>query len=129
MEKEIIIGCSRTFSNGVTVVNTTPHPINFLDGEEVVTVNSSKDLLINAKTEETPVGEHLVRATFSGSEEGQSIINQIKEVLPDAFIIGSILAANSYKEVVGMCPAPGFERVPPAEKRMSIDKFNVGECY
>ena len=34
-----------------------------------------------------------------------------------------MIAANAYSEVVGMCPAPGFERVPSADKLMSCDKF------
>lgn len=41
-------------------------------------------------------------------------------------IIGSIIAAQAYPgKVCAMIPAPGHERVPPAEKRMRTDKFTI----
>jgi len=40
-------------------------------------------------------------------------------------LIGSIIAAQSYPGVLAMVPAPGYERVPPAEKRMRPDKFTI----
>jgi len=40
--------------------------------------------------------------------------------------VGSIIAAQAYPgQVVAMTPTPGYERVPPAEKRMNPDKFNI----
>lgn len=42
--------------------------------------------------------------------------------------VGSIIAAQAYPgQVVAMTPAPGFERVPPAEKLMSCEKFTTFE--
>ena len=39
---------------------------------------------------------------------------------------GLIIAAQAYPgRVLGMCPAPGYERVAPAEKRMTAQKFTV----
>lgn len=133
MEKNIILGCSKKMSNGVTIVNATPHDLTFLDGDTVVTVPCSVKegektgpLVINARATEVPAGEHLVRTSFAGDETGEAIIAAINEALPGAFIIGSIIAAQAYPgKVVGMTPAPGFERVPPAEKRMSIEKFTT----
>lgn len=41
-------------------------------------------------------------------------------------IVGSIIAAQAYPgEVVAMTPAPGYERVAPAEKRMNPHKFTI----
>ena len=129
---------SYTFSNGVTVVNTTPHPLTFLDPNgEVVSVPSSVApgertgfAVINAKATTVQVGPHRVQTRFVADASGGAIIAAIREELgPDAFIVGSLAAANAYREVVGMVPAPGFERVPPAEKRMSADTFNVGDVF
>ena len=41
-------------------------------------------------------------------------------------VVGSIIAAQAYPGlVVAMVPAPGYERRPPAEKRMRPDKFTI----
>ena len=115
---------------GKVVVNTTPHDINFdIDGE-VVTVPKS-GVILNAKPEEIQVGEDLVETRFVGTPEGEALIEEIKAqhaASEDAGltlrIIGSIIAAQAYAgEVVAMTPAPGFERVAPAEKRMNPRKF------
>lgn len=126
-----IENCTKLFSNGVAVANTTPHPINFLDGEQVITVPSSSDLIINASPCEEQVDELLVKTIFLPTEEGTDIIKAIGEApMPEGatrrVIIGSIIAAQAYPgAVVGMTPAPGYERVAPAEKRMSVSKFTV----
>lgn len=127
--KHLIEQASIVFSNGVRVVNTTPHPINFLDGDELVVCPSCKEVLVNATTEEEVISDILVKTVFLPNEPGRRTINCIKKLYPDAIIVGSIIACNAYKDVVGLTPVKGFERVPPAEKRMNIDKFNVGECY
>ncbi|GAH77449.1 unnamed protein product, partial [marine sediment metagenome] len=45
---------------------------------------------------------------------------------PNAIIIGSIISAQAYPgEVFAMTPAPGFERVPPDQKRMNPFKFTM----
>ena len=129
---------SHQFSNGVVVVNATPHPLNFLDpnGERVVIPTSvpagdrTGPAVINARPETQEVGPHLVRTVFRASPEGEAIISAIKaEMGTDVMIVGSLAAANAYPEVVGMTPAPGYERVPPADKLMSADVFNVGDIW
>ena len=126
-----VVNCTKVFSNGVAVVNTTPHPINFLDGEQVITVPSSSDLIINASPCEKQVDEILVKTAFIPTSEGTDILKAIGEApMPEGatrrVIIGSIIAAQAYPgAVVGMTPAPGYERVAPAEKRMSVSKFTV----
>lgn len=138
----IILNCSHKFDNGVVVVNTTPHPITMVntDGNSVVIPSSvpagerSGKLLVNARAEETPCGKHTVRTRFVGDEFALAIIAAIQACFPeehangDLMIVGSIIAANTYADVVGLVPAPGYERVAPADKKMSCEKFNQGEA-
>ena len=125
--------------DGKTVVNTTPHPINFLnkDGETVIVPSSvapgekTSPWVVNAKAVEEQVGDDLVRTVFIGTPEGEAILDAIEtwareEGIENLRVIGSIIAAQAYPgRVLGMCPAPGFERVAPAEKRMTTQKFTV----
>ena len=140
MEKEIL-ACSHRFNNGVVVVNTTPHDITFDENGEEIKIMSSVPagmqtgaLVINARVEERAVGKHTIRSVFVPDEKALDIISSIKEVFAEDFanedlmIVGSIIAANTYHDVVGMCPIPGSERVPPAQKRMACSKFNQGEA-
>lgn len=129
--KSEVVNCTKVFSNGVAVVNTTPHPITFQDGDDTVTVSASQELLLNAVPAEQAVDDLLVKTSFSGSSEGMKIIDAIQGTpMPEGarrrLIVGSIIAAQAYRGlVVAMTPAPGYERVAPAEKRMSISKFTV----
>lgn len=117
------------------IVNTTPHPINFDVDGEIVTVPVS-GVIINARPEEVPVGpvgSDLVMTCFVGTAKGHEIIKAIKaQHSASEFtgmplrIVGSIIAAQAYPmDVVAMTPAPGYERVAPAEKRMNPSKFTV----
>ena len=113
---------------GVRVINTTPHPVNLKSektGEEYLLENSG--VLINASTAETVVGRcgevEFVKVEFKGNPEGEAALGTI----PDGVIVvGSIIAAQAYPgRVVAMTPAKGFERVPPAEKRMNLFKYTI----
>lgn len=120
-----------TFSNGLTIVNATPHPITFQDSGRLISIDSNPEDVINATVSEDVAiidYEHrttFVTSKFNGSEDGKETIERLHaEYGRDAVIIGSILAAQAYPgQVFGMTPVPGFERVAPAEKRMRIDKF------
>ena len=121
-----------TFTNGVTIVNTTPHAITFFDegDDALVTIPSDSDYIINAKVEEIITKKGVIELTtpkFIPCEEGYNIINRIHEECgKEVIIIGSILAAQSYPGLVyGMVPCVGYERVAPAEKRMRCDKFTT----
>ena len=125
------------FQKDVVVVNTTPHPLSFLDPAtgQKVNVPSAPWALVNAQTEEVPhpSGEaDLVATQFQGTDEGEALIQSAltwaAQAHPGARVrlVGSIIAAQAYAgQVVGMCPAPGFERVPPAQKLMRVDKFTA----
>lgn len=116
---------------GVLIVNTTPHPITMQSpDEELVIVPTS--VLINARAEEYAVNDLFVRTAFIGTNDGIETIQKIKEAYKTTgeeaklIIVGSIIAAQAYPgEVVGMTPVPGYERVAPAEKRMSCSKFTI----
>ena len=115
------------FSNGITVVNTTPHSLTFLDGATVVEVPKS-GVLINARVENEDTPEGVItfkKPTFLPKPESEERLQILEsEVPPGTLVIGSIIAAKAYPgRVVGMIPAPGFERVPPAEKLMSVWEF------
>jgi hypothetical protein len=108
--------------------NATPHPIT-LQGENEEIISIPRHGVINAQAVERasttvhPAGVALVETAFHGTPEGDAIIDSIPA---DVIIIGSIIAAQAYPgRVLGMVPVPGFERVPPAEKRMMAAKFTV----
>ena len=117
------------FSNNVRVLNATPHPISFLDGNELVIVQPSGATLKAAPQEEIvdSYGQaDLVKTIFAPSPEGEEELKTIQRGAPNCLVIGSIISAQAYPgRVVAMTPAPGHERVPPAEKRMSIWKFTI----
>lgn len=137
--KNMITKCSCSFNNGVTVVNCTPHPLSFQspEGEKVVVPCSVPEgqrtgiLVINAKAVETKVSEFKVKTVFESTLDGDTILAAIEDVFAgqeNVMVVGSIIAMNAYPgKVVGMTPAPGFERVPPADKLMSSCKFNTAE--
>lgn len=113
---------------GVRVINTTPHPVRLKSektGEEHIVENSG--ILINASATETVVNKsgevEYVKTQFKGNEEGEALLNTIPS---GVIVIGSIIAAQAYPgRVVAMTPAKGFERVPPAEKRMNLFKYTI----
>jgi hypothetical protein len=111
------------------VVNTTPHPITFdWDGEAIVIPPS--EMLINARMAERIVAERdgvaFVATVFEPDPETEAKLRALKAERPNAIIVGSVIAAQAYPGlVVGMTPMPGFERVPPDQKRMNPRKFSV----
>ena len=115
---------------GTPIVNTTPHEITFRHQDQDITVPAG-DIIVNAKPVESVVREEgdiqFVRTEFQADPESQKIVDEMVEKT-GAVIIGSIIAAQSFPgKVVAMTPAPGFERVPPAEKRMNPKKFTTFE--
>ncbi len=68
----------------------------------------------------------MVKTTFSASEAENAKLTLLEQQYPGAIIVGSIIAAQAFPgRVLAMVHAPGFERVPPAEKRMRDDKFTT----
>ena len=112
---------------GCQYINTTPHPITFRRADGVEFTVKPCGFLLNATAVETDAGWinniRLVRTVFVGNTVGEE---WLAEQPADALIIGSIVAAQAYpSRVLALTPAPGFERVPVAEKRCNPDKFTV----
>jgi hypothetical protein len=123
----------KTLPNTLTVFNATPHIIRFWQDGWGEPIEIEPDEPVNATVSEEFVSDIqgadqdivLVRTTFAGNDDGLDIIRRARAMGAD-LIIGSIIAAQAYPgHVVAMCPCPGYERVPPAEKRMRPDKFTV----
>lgn len=114
-----------------TIVNVTPHPINFRneDGTEFEVAQSG--VIINATPVEEVAGVHpsgaeLVRVKFSASPEALAQLEKLEAENPGAIIVGSIIAAQAFPgRVVAMIAAPGYERRPPGEKRMNPRRFTT----
>jgi len=126
---QAVWGSSRR--RGKVILNVTPHPVTMVSQEgEVYTVEPC-GTLINARPVEEPAGTHtsgaeLVRTRFMTDPESEEALSRLEAENPGAVIIGSIIAAQAFPgRVLAMVPAPGFERVPPAEKRMRDDKFTT----
>jgi hypothetical protein len=117
----------QTLPNGVTVFNSTPHPITFWDESWEEPISVAVDKRIDADPTEKVVRKKgtysLVKTVFVATRDGWEVIHDVPE---GVVIIGSIIAAQAYKGFVcAMVPAPGFERVPPDQKRMRPDRFTV----
>lgn len=136
--KKLIEKFAVTTKNGLVLVNSTPHPLNFVDtdGTEFVVPTSVPEgektgpLVINARPVEERVDDLFVKTTFRANSEGEAILDNIDDYASETgkrvVVIGSMIAVNAFPgRVAGMIPAPGFERVPPAQKKMRCDKFTI----
>lgn len=120
-----------TLPNGVVVVNTTPHPLSFMHDEsedQCFTVPSSPGCIVNARPQEVEVGKQdqvtFVGVQFEKDADTATAIAELLTEQPEVIIIGSMIAAQAYPgQVCAMVAAPGYERVPPTEKRMRMDRF------
>ena len=135
------------------IINVTPHPVTFQSWNGRVYEVEPCGVLINARPVETTVRylptcghgggtddcplEHgqcsscieaaeLVRTRFEADPASEEALTKLERENPGAVIVGSIVAAQAFPgRVLAMIPVPGFERVPPAEKRMRDDKFTT----
>lgn len=126
----------KLFENKV-IINTTPHDITFgKEGYDETFIVPTSGIILNAKAVEKEIYDDIVKTEFVPTPEGIQLIHDIHEWFETTFdiekydlrlrIVGSIIAVNAYKPwVVGLTPLKGFERVPPNEKRMNIDKFTI----
>lgn len=116
--------------SGVRVINCTPHSLIFKIGETsiVVALPCGAKLMANTLVGSagTRFGAQLVKTEFVNSLEGLDELAEIERRAPGVLVIGSIISAQAYPgRVVGVIATPGYERVPPAEKRVRPDKFTV----
>jgi hypothetical protein len=122
-----------TFGNDIVVVNTTPHPVTIQDIDGTLKEVPQCGHILNGTPVERKVDDIFVKTEFVGNDEGRQLIKDIKTLASWAtvepyrlVIVGSIIAAEAYPgDAAAMTPVPGFERVPPQEKRMRCDKFTI----
>ncbi len=113
------------------IVNVTPHPLNFRDQDGTEFEVPTSGVIINASAVEDKVENHssgaeLVRVRFVPNEESVAALDRIEAENPGAVIVGSIIAAQAFPgRVLALTAAPGYERRPPAEKRMNPNKFTT----
>lgn len=115
---------------GRNYVNVTPHDINVQLPDGTDAIMAKAGVQVNARSSETVSGERdgvrFVRQSFSGSEADEAMLAALEVAVPNAFIIGSILSAQAYPgRILGLVSVPGFERMPPNEKKMLVDKFSI----
>lgn len=120
-------------SNGIEVINVSPHPFVFLSDAGIETTVPASGIVISSSVEEEiasppegftpPEGVTFQTPNFLGNEEAEEFLkNAPKGVL----ILGSMIAAQAYKKRICSTVAyPGYERVPVAEKRVREDKFTI----
>jgi len=113
------------------IINTTPHSIRMQNAAGEVFEVAPCGVLINAKATEMAAGRHLsgaelVKVSFIADEANKAALDRLETENPGAIIVGSMIAAQAFPgRVVAMIAAPGFERVPPDQKRMRDDKFTT----
>ena len=113
------------------ILNVTPHALNFRNDDGTEFVVDPSGVVINATPIDEPAGSHpsgveLVRVKFAPNDDAIAAIAKLEEENPGAVIVGSMIAAQAFPgRVVGMVAAIGFERKPPAEKRMNPLKFTT----
>ncbi len=114
------------------IINITPHPLTFqCSNSGVCYTLEPSGVVINATPIEEECAPHscgatLVRTVFIASAAETEKVALLERDNPGAVLVGSIIAAQAFPgRVLAMVPAAGFERVPPAEKRMRDDKFTT----
>jgi hypothetical protein len=100
--------------NGLLIFNATTHVLVFYDAAWGKAVLSESDgRVINAY------------AVITKVKDGLSLIASIRADYPDALIVGSIIAAQAYREEV-FAPVPWHRgRENKAQKQMRPNRFNV----
>ncbi len=107
-------------SNGVRVLNCTPHALKFEDG----TVVMPSGYLLQAKMEEKQISECVYEVRVIPTEEGKQELRKINKNFRDVIVMGSAISAQAYPGKVKM-PVLIKNRVKVSEKICRIDKFSV----
>lgn len=115
MEKVVML------SNGVQVINCTPHELKFEDG----TVVMPSGYLLQARMQERQVSKFIYEVRVLPTEEGEKELQEIKQKYgKDVIVLGSAISAQAYPSRVKMiCLTKA--RADVKEKVCRIDKFSV----
>ena len=120
-ERGIKMGEVVRLSNGVQVINCTPHELRFEDGTLVM----PSGYLLQARMEERQVSEFIYEVRVLPTEEGKRELQEIEEKYgKDIIILGSSISAQAYPRQVKMVVLTK-NRAKTSEKICRIDKFSV----
>jgi hypothetical protein len=109
-----------TLSNGVQVVNCTPHKLIFEDG----TIAEPSGKLLQAKMEERKISDFIVEVRVIPTSEGETELRELETRYPEAIILGSAISAQAYPGRVKMVCLTK-PRADVREKICRVDKFSV----
>ena|SRR5687768_10157837 len=104
---------------GVLVVNLTPHDLLFGVGNAVIVAPSDgvlNALPVNEMVYET-TGYQLTNLSFRPMREGIAYIKRLREQYPDALLVGSNIAAQTYREEI-VAPVPMLKGQAFQRKRL-----------
>ena len=108
-------------SNGVRVINCTPHQLKFEDG----TIAMPSGYLLQAQMEEKRVSDFIYEIRVLPTPEGEEELQEIEQKYgKDVFILGSAISAQAYPRRVKMVVLTK-NRAKVAEKICRRDKFSV----
>ena len=108
-------------SNGMRVINCTPHELKFEDG----TIAMPSGYLLQAQMEERRVSDFIYEIRVLPTPEGEQELQEIEQKYgKDIFILGSAISAQAYRGRVKMVVLTK-NRAKVAEKICRIDKFSV----
>jgi len=108
-------------SNGVQVINCTPHELVFEDG----TIVHPSGYLLQAKMQERRVSEFIYEIEVLPTPEGEQELREIEQKYDkDVIILGSSISAQAYPRKVKMVVLVK-NRAKTSEKICRIDKFSV----
>jgi len=117
--KKIVV----TLSNGVQVINCTPHKLIFTDG----TVVEPSGRLLQAKMEEKKVSNYnnlIYEVRVIPTSEGEKELRELEKKYPGVLILGSAISAQAYPGRVKMVCLTK-PRAEVKDKICRIDKFSV----
>ena len=116
----------------VKFINLTPHPITMQRASDgTVFEVPVSGVVLHARFVDEPAGTHasgvaLVTPRLVPAPGSLELLAQIEAENPGAVIIASLIAVQTFRgRVVALISAPGFERLPAAQKRMRDDKFTI----
>jgi len=108
-------------SNGVQIINCTPHELRFEDG----TVAYPSGYLLQAKMQEKQLSEFIYEIKVLPTPEGEQELQEIEQKYGrDIIILGSSISAQAYPMRVKMVVLTK-SRAKTSEKVCRIDKFSV----
>lgn len=115
--------------SGLVIVNVTPHPLSFWCGVENGAVTAPSDAVVHGKavvTKAIEFGTHILDTIrYVPTPEGTEILAAIKLKNPDCLIVGSLIAAQAYREEV-VAPIPLRSA---RDGRAKIDRYNRSDRF